>query len=470
MRAAWIDWSTGKGVDPDGRPFKVKRRPRVSELLGALEAAGAPDVVYMTGPARTRVTLRAWALGAGEDLGGWRHGRHYWPDSGAPTLRYENLSRPPGAGVGDVRIMLASTWFGGLEVTPAEGRAALAELAVSLRIRCRGCEVLSTPVQTGLAAMDRLVNVDRTQWSGDYQAEVRASSGQHRVEWCRAGDELAGVHELDMRLAYGALCWQLGAGPPVEYTHWEPWAGARWDLRFTVPADWRRPYGLLPVKDADTGGWHWPTAGTHDTWADGAEVSIALEQGWPCTIYRGIGPSDPKADPLGRWARELVGMVTISEMAGNSFVSAAARACLVQAIGGLVAGPQRVYRYARLEQASAMVPTDVKPGTVRQVGEYVTWAETVPARRPGDLAHPEWAARVYGRCRARLLRGPAQTGVLALDVDNVAGFRGDALYLTCDPRWPYQGKAGEWRTKASLAGPVTIRSLADYDQRTRADA
>jgi hypothetical protein len=474
--SAWFDWSTGGGVTGGAgatvRPFKLAKRAPLSAILRSVSMPDVP-VVYLCGPlpggARGGIeTLRAWAYRPLPE--GWSHGRHYWPDTGgAPVLRYRG---PEGR---RLDLHLASSWFGRQDVTPAGAVEAMGQVTRALDVHANHCPVLGTPVQTGLAAIDRLCGqTDMTPWDEDFQAFVRTWSGQHRMEWVAPGRELPQVVEVDMTLAYGALAWGLGAGAPVEYP--PEWFGrvarAWWTGSVTVPEDWARPYGLLPLA-THAGAWEWPSTPGRTFWGlwGGSELAVAVEAGWQFRPEMGLGPVDQRATPLDRWARTVCQLAHAAELAGERLAYQAYRAILVQGIGGLVARPAPIYGVTGDPQ---FIPAEATPGSVHKIGPGTwTWSELVDARR-GDLAHPEWAAAIWSRCRARLLAGPhtagagsPRTGVLSLPDDHVAGFRGDALYLTEDPGWPNDGRPGQWRVKSTMSGPVTFRGLGELDRARR---
>lgn len=464
---AWLHWADGIALDVNGSVRKVPRRGGVGAVVAAVDRLGRPDVIFLCGPMPTgRDWARRWALSDAGDgrtralPDGWApHARSYWPRSGPPVLRYVG---PDGR---TLWLYLAESWFATADVEPGAGRDALATVARALRDELAGTPIQATPLATAQRAMERTIpdTVDLTPWPDVEADQVRAGSGQHRMEWIAAG-ELAQVVEVDMHLAYGALCRELGSGPPVHYPRWEPYARARWYVRFAVPVDWDRPYGLLPVVGARRNDpWRWPAGpgSTAETWADGWEVSVAMAQGWPVEVVGGVGvapPAGPGAgDPLGKWARQLCALAGRLEAAGDDLAYRAVRSILLQGIGGLMGGPRRVTGLVALE-AAGQVPADAIPGSRRRVGpagEYVEWAEWAPSRR-GDLSHPEWAARIWARERTRLLTHRDGTGVLGLPGAMVAGFGGDAIYLTGDPGWPYEGRPGQWRVKGVTPGPLTV--------------
>jgi hypothetical protein len=400
--------------------------------------------------------VRAWVMGATLP-DGWAHDRHYWPTADDTHLRFR---RPDGR---PVEVSLASAWFGAGDYTPAAAEAAYGELGRALALRCRGAPILSSPVATARAAMDRMIEPPREPWPEWARELVAGSSGQHRMEWLATDRELAQVVELDGRLMYGALCWGLGGGGLVHDQGAGADKGSRgwYRVRFFVPRAWDRPYGLLPVKD-DAGGWWWPAepSSSFETWCGGPEIMVARDAGWSVTVCERLLAADPAAQPLDRWARELVGMRQTFELAGDELAAAGARAVLLHGIGGLLS--RRAWVHRALPAADAhRIPEGARG--VERAGEWVGWMESVEPDR-GDLAHPEWAAQIYSRARARLLSGPGATGVLHLPCDSVAGFRGDALYLTADPGWPDDGKPGRFRVKTTVPGPVRVANLAGFDR------
>jgi hypothetical protein len=463
----------GSAVDVGGVGRTVPKRSTVGVLLGRLANLGDPQVVYVCGPVPGG-DLRRWAwglVGAGRrDLpAGWTHGKHYWPDgSGSPVLRYWRS----GEG-GGVEIHLASSWGWDHQVRPADGHRALGLLADELALHLRGAPIMGNPVLTGRYAMDRVVDSDRTVWDATTLEKIRQTSGQGRFEWVGPRDgDVPGLVELDLRLAYGALTRSLGGGPERWYGQhsFDPNAKARWDIEFRVPRGWDRPYGLLGVQNDDGLTWSWPNRPgpkTWATWADSTEVSIALAQGWPVTVYAGVGPTDPAADPLRRWGETMCRIALRFQAAGETLAYEAARMVIVAGIGGLQGRPQLVYGVLPAAD-DHLIPPAAVPGTARGEDGFVTWAELVESGA-GDLCHPEWTARIWGKCRAALLWKHDGTGVLNLPADGPQplGFRLDALYLTANPGWPDDGRQGRWRQKWARPGPARVHTLGQYDELKR---
>ena len=87
---------------------------------------------------------------------------------------------------------------------------------------------------------------------------------------------------------------------------------------------------------------------------------------------------------------------------------------------------------------------------------------------------PELAAQVWGRARARVLRGPSAlgngtSGALNLDPATLIGIQGDAVYASSLPRWSLpveygggdDGKVGRFRIKGYMRGSYRTPALRD---------
>jgi hypothetical protein len=64
--------------------------------------------------------------------------------------------------------------------------------------------------------------------------------------------------------------------------------------------------------------------------------------------------------------------------------------------------------------------------------------------------HPEWAATVWGRCRARTARA-----ALLLPFDDIVSIRTDAIWSSRTFDTEDDGKIGTFRVKDKLVGPIT---------------
>lgn len=437
----------GIGIGPAGE-FRWRGGKSVSALLRALPAA--VDRVVLVGQAATAEEFRAWAMPRSLPPM-WSHGRHYLNRADrSPVLHY----RGP-AGV--VEVIRAAAYFGEGAYTPGEAAAAYAELGELLAGAFDGLPVLTSPATTGRQAWLRTIPRDREYpvLEPELAGLIRDTSGQGRIEFPRAGQQVPELHCLDGRFMYAALCWGLPSGN-VEHDNGAEYLGqtrARYRIEFRVPADWDH-VGLLPVKGAG-GTWEYPAGPStiHETWVDGAELGLALKQGWHADIRERIYWPEPAAaagDPLKNWAEKL------QRLRDNAspLVAAAIRNILLHGLGAFYGRPHAV-----TNSCPASEPGRVPAGATAWLeGSALVWEEHEPAPWP-ELVHPEWPAAVWARCRARLLDGPAgggqRAGALHVPRDAVAAFLTDAIYLTADPGWPDDGKAGRFRHKGSWTGPFT---------------
>jgi hypothetical protein len=175
---------------------------------------------------------------------------------------------------------------------------------------------------------------------------------------------------------------------------------------------------------------------------------------WP---HKGTGPLDG-------WARRLLAVIDQAaelppELA--HLVARGARRILIDAIGALVGRPQVVTRSGPAGVVQ-LPPGGFSPRV--EAGQLI-WSERRPPAWP-EMVHPEWSAAVWARCRCRMLDGPGpggvRTGALHVPLGDVVAIRTDALYLTADPGWPDDGRAGRLRVKARHPGPLPApRSVAE---------
>jgi hypothetical protein len=447
--------------------------------------------VYLCGdrPGVTAEAVRLWALRAPLPAG-WTvaPGGHWLKNPELPVCRWEHESGRK------VEVLMAATWLDG-ECSPPQARAAMAVLGWALRavfnprngqpvIGEGYADWLTTPATTGrllwAATIPRGVEweVLPDEEGNDLQGLIRSTSTQGRIELRgpgAVGETLPGLVGLDMRLAYAAFCSELGYGP---VTHdWGPYGdqpGAgyegmrrgRYRVEVTVPPTWGH-VGLLPMKV--DGGWAWPSKPGErwETWCDGAELKVVADQGWAFTVKERLLFAGHRANPLGGWAERLVrARWLVDEAEGRGEIRPeiarlarmAIRAILLHGIGAFHNRPHKASRTAALEDGES-VPAECLP---ELVGDTWMWTEDEPSRLPW-LAHPEWSAAVWARCRASLLWRRNGVGALWLPPRSVVAFRLDAIYATFDPGWPDDGRtAGQFRSKGMLAGPVrTPRDAAE---------
>lgn len=486
LSTTWVSSRTGKGITDGGEVFSCPRDGRRQWVTPAELLVGLPEAigrVYLTGdrPGVSADDVRLWGLKAVLPLG-WEEnvegGGHWLKNPELPVYRWAHL------GGRTVEVLMAATWLDG-ECSPPQARAAMQTLGWALRqvFNPQGkrpvigegyADWLTTPATTGRLLWAATIphGVSWEVLPVDLQDLIRLTSTQGRVELRSpedVGDTLPGLVGLDMRLAYAAYCSELGYGP---VTHdWGPYGSAsgagyegfrrgRYRVTVTVPDNWAH-VGLLPVKSEDGRGWSYPSRpGTRfETWADGCELKIAQDQGWPFTVRERMLFAGHKANPLGPWADKMVRarwLIDEHEAKGDirpeiaRLARIAIRAILLHGIGAFHGRPHKATRTATLEEAE-QIPADLLP---ELVGDTWMWLEDEPGRLPW-LSHPEWSSQIWARCRAGLLWRRNGVGALHLPARSVVAFRLDAIYATHNPGWPDDSRTpGQFRSKGILEGPV----------------
>lgn len=447
-------------------------------LIAAAEREGARRI-HLVGPrphADDPGAFLAWAHAA---VDGWDVERHYTERPDAPVLRW---STDTDGRRRTLELQRSSTWFGpdAEAAEPAEVEHALAIAAELIAAAFPGGVMLATPATTGRELWRRIIG-DGQEWpvlDEEHQTLIRSTSGQGRIELVDGPDIIAGLHELDGRFMYGALCRELPGGRcqrwSGEHTY-GPHARARVRAEWQVPDGWRH-VGLLPAMN-DAGGWTYPRQpGERATgWIDGAELALARSQGWAVTVHESLVWPD-RANPLGPWAERIArARAAALHVAAPATVISLARTALrkvcIDALGAFVSRPHIVTRSAPLGADIDLPAGAVSP---RIEGDRFVWGESTGQAWP-ELAHPEWPAAVWARCRVRLLDGPGptgRTGALHVDPADVVAFRTDALYLAHRPAWGDDLRDGRLRHKGGRDGtrarPRTVAELiAARDEVTR---
>lgn len=444
--------------------------PTVADQLHGLDQLGVERVFLIGGrPGSTIGGVRAWATG--ELPEGWAHSdRGHYMEGDAPVLRFDHVSGLK------VELHRATAWFGEGATDPVACSEAWRLVGQLVRRSFGLPALLATPTTTGRELWLRTIPEGRgwTVLDPELQELIRSTSGQGRIELvAEPGAELPELVEMDARWAYSALCSKLGGaaagagGSTWTYSRagrglgleFSPYVRGRYLVTARVPETWDH-VGILPAKDG-ADGWRWPRrpGEVFTTWCDGAELWVAARHGWTFDVHESLTFSDYQgAGPLDTWAKKLrevretcrnLGAVgarseVVAELAGN-----AVRALLLHALGGFHGTPHRVTRAVPISDADS-IPEGVH---MRLEGDVLSWGEVRPPAWP-EMVHPEWSAAVWARARARLLDAPGGAGALSVPFSSVVGFRTDAVYLTAPAAWPDEGKAGQYRVKARVAGPL----------------
>ncbi|WP_448812120.1 hypothetical protein [Agromyces bauzanensis] len=454
---------------------------------------------------------------------GWTAGSHWLGAWRSVTGRFENALTGQ-----KVTVKMAAEWFGDVELTPNEARQAWLVTESAIKRADERATLFLTPTATGtnLWALSLPKNVDPVHVSTDIADELRNTSGQHHVEHLVAGPDFMDHPDVvplvvptkqtidtfayvDGRFMYSAVCRELGIGPAIrlnrtaayELLESNPYARARYYVKFRVPDDWNH-IGLLPVKDPNrVDRWIYPNrpGAIAETWADASEVAVARNAGWLIDPLEAIQFT---TETLGRKANGTTGLVKVRPL--DTFadrmvrvreqveqrpgvppvirraVAAALRAILLFSIGGF----HSVTRESTVVVESAL---DVPPqfqASVRQHGDVFSYR--IPSAKLDDRTrqfyHPEFSVQVWGRARARLLSAPAangmRAGALALDPSTLLGVYGDALYTTVIPEWSVpvehgggdDGKVGRLRLQGVVNGRLTFPDTIERRDRLRAKA
>ena len=523
----FMDFKTGQGIFDNGQPFRSRispgrKNPTLTDKLDSVRYEAPQSLnkvrIMFTGkvPATDRNT-RHWLI---VETPGWSADRGHWLGT-PPTGRFSHQA----SGL-EVEVRVAQEWFGNTSLSPRQARDAWMYLDAvltwtfgpSLPANMRTSLMLS-PAATGTnlwaAAMPKGLNPEPV--TSDIAEELHATSGQHHLDHLVSGmngtehedvkplidtrlvESIPHFTYIDGRFMYASLCRELGTGPgyrrnqagAFDLLESNPYARARYRVRFTVPDDWHH-VGIFGMQhDNPNDGWYYPNrpGAQGETWADAAELFVARRAGWQVTPLEAVEFSevmeqarkrfhgdDPvarrgttKARPLDLWAEKLI---KARENVANDPevderlkkpVGAALRAILIQSIGNFASR-------GRGNTAVVYDPKDIPPqyaDTVEQKGK--AWIYKIPQQlnsRQKAFYRPEFAAQIWGRGRAKVLStkiGGQQAGALALPGESIIGINGDAIYTTAPPpHWAIpinqggyeDGKAGRLRLQGHLDGPL----------------
>jgi len=518
QKILWVDATTGYGVSWDGRRVSPvirgrRKSPNLTDLLDTAYAAGAGRIM-LTGKVPTSEPGKPHWLMA--ETPGWRHGTH-WLDT-PPTGRYFHEATQP---VEDpkarpVEVATAAAWFGGARLGIHQARAAWDLVAAALRrSEPKLTALMKSPAATGqnLWALSMPANLDPAPVDEEIAEEIHRTSGQHHIEHLVAGPSFSDHPDcvplidpahghaqeqgrierfvyIDGRFMYAGLCGELAVGPArrlrgidAHYLFEEtPYAPARYLIRFTVPAGWQH-LGIWGVKmPGSTSQWYWPNrpGASAQTWVDAAELRVGLAHGWrPDTFVEAVQftakkpairgetravaarPLDTFAERL-QHAREAVEIAQVDD-AVKAAARTALRAIMLETIGAFASRGRR----STVTVNSTFEVPEAYQHTVRMWGNRITYQAPSPtSQRQRQFYHPELAAQVWGRARARVLDGTkaAPSGALHVNPEQLLGINGDALYTTTVPAWALptaqggvdDGKVGKLRLKGILEGPMPL--------------
>ena len=503
MPTIWVDYATGQGVTREGTRITPKlgerrKTPNLTDLLDTAASYGATRIMLTGRIPEPAPGSRHWLI---VKTPNW-NGGDVWTSATSPSGRFTHVSTGQ-----EVQVRTVREWFGDVPLNPAQARLAwetLESVIVGVDDRAR---LMLSPARTGanLWAWSLPKTVPLVPVSADVADELHMTSGQHHLEHLVAGPSFA-THEycvplidpavtkkisafahVDGRFMYAALGRELGVGPGIRYNRAQayelltsdPYARARYEVRFTVPSDWAH-VGILPVRHENVSdGWYYPNrpGAVGVTWADASEVAVALRAGWgidplQAVVFNKARPLDTFMDRMNR-ARERVLENPDMPPLLKRAVSDALRSILIQAIGNFASRGRTKVRTAT---SAFEIPPQYQASAERR-GDVFTYRVPSERRPDNGLYHPEVAVQLWGRGRARVLSAPTAHdkfggGALAVPGHTLVGINGDALYTTELPEWSMpvehggadDGKTGRLRLKSFIRG--SFLTPASLDART----
>lgn len=512
----WLDYTTGQGLDPQGRPISPiiggrRKHPNLFDLIETARFGRAERLILCGDIPKGHDWLLPTAnqIARGVDLTpGWSDTGHYLGDP--PRGRFLHTETRH-------RLAVSTTaeWFGDAHLTPQQAEFSYRTLTsvVASAMERPDWSLMRSPAATGLNLWKQRFDKVR-----DFVMEpidpaigelIQATEPQHRSEHfiagpgrCDCGDclplmpagPMPGFAYADGRFMYhgvtrglvgSAPAWML-TGPEAEalFTsgnlsksglHQGAFEPARYKVRYTIPDYWDH-LGIFPIKHTDRArGWHWPNRPgfTGEAWVNAIELRTAiLEGGWRVEFLEGIrftrsNAIEPFSNAIGKMLKDLDQRRAVGAIGAgaHSMAGSAIKHMFRVTIGSFSRRQRNTTRFATtFDQVSANAVGEVRAAAN---GGYIY---QVPSnQRPDDAEtyHPEIAALLWGAARARVLRyappGKAQVyGALQIEPSRLIGIQGDAIYTTIPEPFTFpvdaggidDGENGRIRLKGYLPGPL----------------
>jgi hypothetical protein len=327
--------------------------------------------------------------------------------------------------------------------------------------------------------------------SEEIQALIRQNAGQGRIEFFgqHSQGKLPGLYYYDGIFTYAALTREMPTELAI-HDHKNEYAGyaaAHYRIRYTVPASWQH-VGLFMTKRTGThwreqDGWFYPGASeagqTFETWANGAELHVAYNlppgmPAWDITILERIVFKPEKEssvksvletitstlirvrEQIDKDKRQDVKRVRLYDLARG-----AVRNILLHGIGSFYRSNQVTRTYLRLDTEPAPAGyTDAE-----QLNEHLWVYQVLETSTDTSMSHPEWAALIWARCRARMTRA-----ALSRPYNDIIAIRTDAIAVTHPvASWEANTKVGQlrrkWAVTKSLPAPATTEKLDELQHK-----
>lgn len=452
---------------PGGRPqLLTLDGPRASDLLGfcaSLSERERPRMILLCGgdSAATTPPVSWWRepLACGWTLARW----HNAADRRTGVYERDGVT---------LDLRMAAPWFGasGAALDPACCLVAWRQLLRGLRGAFGDpTTLLTTPAMTGNELLEAAypATLQTPTLPDDLREQIIAITTQGRRElFAPFTRTLREVYEIDARWMYAACLHHLPVGRCVQDTcaDYAGYTPGLYRVDAQVPGAWGH-IGLLPDLETlhSPSGVRYPRRPRQwfQSWCTGAELDLARSCGWRVTIQQRIlwPETHQRPDVAKAWVGRLRNLRETQLTAGTPvapLLAVAYRHLVIDPVGSWFGQDREEHGMLPLERI-AELPTGAIPHIEQVEGRaMVLWRRQTPIS-PAWLRyrHPEWAAMVWGRARARLA-----TQALRYPLASLVALRTDGIWTTANPydialsEFTDNGKPGAWRVKSLLSGPV----------------
>lgn len=493
----FADIREGKGITESGIRFSFPANCSLSEFISHTAETGPVNRVYICGerPGSGPEAYINWLMDSGmmERYTTSKIG-HYF-DFKKPDMSVARYQARAGRGSLDIRRMNA--WLGDDRdsndtrlYTIEDARAALLLVTKVLRQHFPLFRNLSgTPSTTFKHLWTQGNHVAKKQFPplpDEIRALIRQNAGQGRIEYfsCNCKGRIPGLFYYDGIFMYAALTGEL---PTEVATHdyenqYAGYTPARYRIKYRVPENWQH-VGLFMTKRAgadwrDKDGWWYPGAGEKgqefETWVDGAELHLALNlpdglPRWDITILERILFKPWKESrvnkPLETITKKMIEIRAQFEADKRQdtkhariydLARGACRNILLHGIGS--------FNRENKVKTYLLLPGEQPPVALTRKAEYSILDDgrqmvNIPEEsEPDEMMHPEFAAAVWARCRARVTKA-----ALSIPYDELITIRTDAIAVKSRQEPLEKGeKPGQFRRKWAVE--KTIAAPASHEK------
>ncbi len=367
-----------------------------------------------------------------------------------------------------VHLYGTSKWFG--EETDVQAiRKAYYEVQSQLddKFGYPNLKLYETPASTGRnllrVSLPRDVQYERLP-DDILSAVYRYCCHQGRIESFLPSQNVLedGVYIIDGAWMYASVLSNLPTGP-CEYdtrNEIDTSCPGFYYVTATVPGDWHH-IGLLKEwtneysSDEEANYPHTPCE-TFESWTTGDELVLAIAHGWQITIHERYIFPHLLPDPFEAWYRKIKDLRKRASLKGDKLLKAAYRNIVLHTIGSF----KQTY--------TSKDYTDITDADYRELEATGHRIQRFPRRKVGIIScrdtevplsqdmqpfvHPEWAATVWGRTRARLAEFALQ-----LPYEDIIRLATDCVWCARKPEWVHDKQVwdepGEFVLKDYIKGP-----------------